>query len=59
VAAEDYERAIKNEEEGCGEAQAAARTNKKAANHLPNSEHGSEDIANSTMDAKGGLFSAI
>ena len=31
----------------------------KAANHLHNSEHGSEDIANSTMDAKGVLFSAI
>jgi len=32
---------------------------RKAANHLHNSEHGSEDIANSTMDAKGVLFSAI
>ena len=32
---------------------------RKAANHLHNSEHGSEDIANSTIDAKGLLFSAI
>jgi len=32
---------------------------RKAANHLHNSEHGSEDIANSTMDAQGVLFSAI
>jgi len=32
---------------------------RKAANHLHNSEHGSEDIANSTMDAKGVLFCAI
>jgi len=32
---------------------------RNAANHLHNSEHGSEDIANSTMDAKGVLFSAI
>jgi len=31
----------------------------KAGNHLDNSEHGSEDIANSTTDAKGVLFSAI
>jgi len=31
---------------------------RKAANHLHNSEHGSEDIANSTMDAKDVLFSA-
>jgi len=35
------------------------RERRKAANHLHNSEHGSEDIANSTMDAKGVLFSAI
>jgi len=32
---------------------------RKAANHLHNSQHGSADIANSTMDAKGVLFSAI
>jgi len=32
---------------------------RKAANLLHNSEHGSEDIANSTIDAKGVLFSAI
>ena len=31
----------------------------KPANHVHNSEHGSEDIANSTRDAKGVLFSAI
>ena len=35
------------------------RERRKAANHLHNSEHGSEDIANSTMDAKGVLFSGI
>jgi len=35
------------------------RERRKAANHLHNSEHASEDIANSTMDAKGVLFSAI
>jgi len=35
------------------------RERRKAVNHLHNSEHGSEDIANSTMDAKGVLFSAI
>jgi len=35
------------------------RERRKAANHLPNSEHGSEEIANSTMDAQGVLFSAI
>ena len=35
------------------------RERRNAANHLHNSEHGSEDIANSTMDAKGVLFSAI
>jgi len=35
------------------------RERRKAANHLHNSEHGSEDIANTTMDAKGVLFSAI
>jgi len=35
------------------------RERRKAANHLHNSEHGSEDIANSTMDAKAVLFSAI
>jgi len=35
------------------------RERRKAANHLHNSEHGSEDIANSTIDAKGVLFSAI
>jgi len=35
------------------------REQRKAANHLHNSEHVSEDIANSTMDAKGVLFSAI
>ena len=32
---------------------------RQAANHLHNSEHGSEDIAKSTIDAKGVLFSAI
>jgi len=32
---------------------------RKAANHLHHSEHGSEDIANSTMDVKSMLFSAI
>jgi len=31
----------------------------QAANHLHNSEHGSEDIANSTMDTKGVLFCTI
>jgi len=31
----------------------------EAANHVHNSEHGSEDIANSTMDGKGVSFSAI
>jgi len=35
------------------------RERRKAANHLHNSEHGSQDIANSTMDAKGVSFSAI
>jgi len=35
------------------------RERRKAVNHLHNSEHGSEDIANSTMDAKGVLLSAI
>jgi len=35
------------------------RERRKAANHLHNSEHGSGGIANSTMDAKGVLFSAI
>jgi len=35
------------------------RERRKAANHLHNSEHGSEDIANSTMDAKNLLFSTI
>jgi len=35
------------------------RERRKAANHLHNSEHESEDIANSTMDAEGVLFSAI
>jgi len=35
------------------------RKPRKAANHLHNSENGSEDSANSTMDAKGMLFSAI
>jgi len=35
------------------------RERRKAANHLHNSEHGSEGIANSTMDAKDVLFSAI
>jgi len=35
------------------------RERRKAANHLHNTEHGSEDIENSTMDAKGVLFSAI
>jgi len=35
------------------------RERRKAANHRHNSEHGSEDIANSTMYAKGVLFSAI
>jgi len=32
---------------------------RNAANHLHNSEQRSEDIANSAMDAKGVLFSAI
>jgi len=32
---------------------------RKAANPLHNCGHRSEDIANSTMDAKGVLFSAI
>jgi len=31
----------------------------KAANHLYNSEHGSEDIAKSTTDVKRVLFCAI
>jgi len=35
------------------------RERRKAVNHLHNSEHGSEDIANSPRDAKGVLFSAI
>jgi len=35
------------------------RERRKAANHLHNSEHGSEDIANSTMDSKDVLLSAI
>jgi len=35
------------------------RERRKAAYRLHNSEHGSEDIANSTMDTKGVLFSAI
>jgi len=35
------------------------RKRRKAVNQLHNSEHGSEDIANSTMDAKGVLCSAI
>jgi len=35
------------------------RQRRKAANHLYNSEHRSEDIANSSMNAKGVLFSAI
>jgi len=35
------------------------RERRKAANYLRNSENGSQDIANSTMDAKGVLFSAI
>jgi len=35
------------------------RVRSKAANHLHRSEHGNEDIANSTMDAKGVLFSAL
>jgi len=35
------------------------RERRKAANHLHKSEHGREDIANSTMNAKGVLFSAI
>jgi len=34
VAVEDYERAIKNEEEGCGEAQAAARMKKSCESPL-------------------------
>jgi len=32
---------------------------RQALNHLHNSEHGSEDIANCTMDAKGVLFATI
>jgi len=32
---------------------------RNAANHLHSSEHGSEDIANSPIDAKRVLFSAI
>jgi len=35
------------------------REQRKAANHLHKSEHGSEDIANSTIDANGVLFTAI
>jgi len=35
------------------------RERRKVANHLHNSEHGIEDIANSTIYAKGLLFSAI
>ena len=35
------------------------REGRKAVNRLHNSEHGSEDIPNPTMDAKGVLFSAI
>jgi len=35
------------------------RERRKAVNHLHNSEHGSEDIANSFMDVKAVLFSAI
>jgi len=35
------------------------RERRKAANHLHNSEHRSEDIANSTINTKGVLFSAI
>jgi len=35
------------------------RERRKAANHLHNSEQGSEDIANCAMDAKGVVFSAI
>jgi len=45
----------KRDEEKCKR----QRERRKAANHLHNSEHGSEDIANSTIDAKGMLFSAI
>ena len=58
MASEDYERAIKNKEEDA-EKGTRHRERRKAANHLHNSEHGSEDIANSTMDAKGVLFSAV
>ena len=58
MAAKDYERAIKNEERDA-EKRKRQRERRKAANHLHNSEHRSEDIANSTMDAKGVLFSAI
>jgi len=35
------------------------RERRKAANYLLNFEHAREDIANSTIDAKGLLFSAI
>ena len=35
------------------------RERTKSANHRDNSEHGSQDIANSTRDAKGVVFSAI
>jgi len=42
-----------------GEKRKRQRERRKAANHLNHSEHGSEDIANSTMDAKGALFSDI
>jgi len=35
------------------------RERRKAANHLHNCEHASEDIVNSTIEAKGVLFSAI
>jgi len=35
------------------------RERRTAANHRLNAEHGREDIANSTIDAKGVLFSAI
>ena len=42
-----------------GEKRKRQRKQRKAANHLHNSEDGSKDIANFTMDAKGVLFSDI
>jgi len=58
VATEDYERLSKMKKRDA-EMRKRQREQRKAANHLHNSEHGREDIANSTMDTKGVLFSAI